>query len=306
MGKKMKKSAVCFVLILFLAIILICFPDAADDLGGFDVSIESGELASFSDWEWGPPLDSDKTSDLRGDEDLPEPQADVRRADDEGEDSRIYPDLPQPAGSQEEIYTEQRQPAVPQEGYAGEARPAVQQTPPVMQESVIYIIPGREPVPSKPASSSAVSFPEAVAFIEEDSTGEEGDRTGKEEDHSGNEAAHTYNEAAHTDREADPAGMGSQNHLQDPAPAGTDPSLQPDFRYEVREGGIEIVTPCMAEILSFRVNGRETSYHWEENLLCPDAVPEGEDFWISAAVLLDGSQVVLLFTAPPKNSEISP
>ena len=53
----------------------------------------------------------------------------------------------------------------------------------------------------------------------------------------------------------------------------------------------------MAEILSFRVNGRETSFHWEGNLLCPDREQEKEDMWISAAVLLDGTQVVRIVSA---------
>ena len=310
---------------MFLTVTLICLPDAADNLGGFDVSIGSGEAAPFSDWEWEAASGSEVIRDIPGDDSLPGLQPDPFLPDDaaaysrahsdqeEGEETidlpreevsteqhqpgapreevsteRHQPGAPQeevsteqlqPAAPQEEVSTEQHQPGAPQEEVTTEQRQSGgPQTPTVTQEAVIYIIPDRMLVPTEPPSSLSVSIPDAVAFIEEEKTGKGTDYADKE--------------AGHTDKEADHTGTGWQDHLQEPAPDGPEPSLPPDFRYEVRDCGIEIFTSCMAEILSFRVNGRETSFHWEGNLLCPDRAPEEGDIWMSAAVLLDGAQVV--------------
>ena len=293
----MKKPVVCCVVIMFLTVTLICLPDAADNLGGFDVSIGSGEAAPFSDWEWEAASGSEVIRDIPGDDSLPGLQPDPFLPDDAAAYSRAHSDqeegeetidLPreevsteqhQPGAPQEEVSTEQLQPGAPQEEVTTEQRQSGgPQTPTVTQEAVIYIIPDRMLVPTEPPSSLSASIPDAVAFIEEEKTGKGTDYADKE--------------AGHTDKEADHTGTGWQDHLQEQAPDGPEPSLPPDFRYEVRDCGIEIFTSCMAEILSFRVNGRETSFHWEGNLLCPDRAPEEGDIWMSAAVLLDGAQVV--------------
>ena len=282
---------------MFLTVTLICLPDAADNLGGFDVSIGSGEAVSFSDWEREAASGSEVIRDIPGDDSLPGLQPDPFLPDDAAAYSRAHSDqeegeetidLPreevsteqhQPGAPREEVSTEQHQPGAPREEVSTEQRQSGgPQTPTVTQEAVIYIIPDRMLVPTEPPSSLSASIPDAVAFIEEEKTGKGTDYADKE--------------AGHTDKEADHTGTGWQDHLQEPAPDGPEPSLPPDFRYEVRDCGIEIFTSCMAEILSFRVNGRETSFHWEGNLLCPDRAPEEGDIWMSAAVLLDGAQVV--------------